>query len=141
MALSAVLGLGLYSELLAGLAHTGLVTLAGDRSGWRVRELALAGAGVVAALIGVKAGLHRAAPADRRKRQALALAGGGGAWSLLSVIDMHLTGLVPENLVDPLTDLALHGPGFLAVTTGLGALLAGERWLNSLSPSTTRGSS
>jgi hypothetical protein len=140
-ALSAVIGIGLYSELLAVLVHTGAVTVAADRAGWRIRELTLIGGSFAAAVIAVAARLHQVPSIQRRRRTALALAGAGGAWSLLSVVDMHLTGLVPENLVDPLADLALHGPGFLAVTTGVGALLAGDRWMNSLSPSTTRGSS
>ncbi|HTK64851.1 MAG TPA: hypothetical protein VL595_20855 [Pseudonocardia sp.] len=141
VALSAVIGAGLYSELLAALAHVDLVTVTGDRPGWRTREFALIGGGVAALLVALATGLHRAAAPQRRLRLATALAGAGGAWSLLSVVDMHLTGLVPESLVDPLTDLLLHGPGFLAATTGVGALLAGDRWMNSLSPSTTRGTS
>jgi hypothetical protein len=140
-ALSAVIGTGLYSELLATLVHTGTVTAAGDLTMWRVRELALIGGSIAAAVVALGLRLHRVSPEQRRRRLAFALAGAGGAWSLLSVVDMHLMGLVPESLVDPLADLALHGPGFLAATTGLGALLAGERWMNSLSPSTTRGSS
>jgi uncharacterized membrane protein len=141
VALSAVIGVGLYSELLALLVHGDAVTVTGDRAGWRIRALTLIGAGLVAALVAVATGLHRVPAADRRRRTALALSGAGTAWSLTSIIDMHLTGLVPENLVDPLTDLTLHGPGFLAATTGIGALLAGDRWLNSLSPATTRGRS
>lgn len=141
VALSAVIGVGLYSELLDALVRADLVTVAGPGAAWRIRELVLIAGGVAAALVAVAAGLHRVPPARRRRRAVLALAGGGGAWSLLSVIDMHLTGLVPEGLVDPLTDLALHGPGFLAATTGVGALLAGDRWMNSLSPTTTRGTS
>ena len=85
------------------MIHTGVLTVTGDRAGWRVRELVLIGGSVAAAVVTMATGLHRVAAAQRRRRVALALAGAGTAWSLLSIVDMHLTSLIPESLVDPLT--------------------------------------
>jgi hypothetical protein len=126
--LGALLGAGAYAALLTALTVTGAV-VATDHP-LRVTALIAAAAGAAA----VRA---RRSPASRAGR-ARELAAAGAAWSLLSVLDMHVTGLVPEHLVNPLADIALHGPGFLALTAGGAALLAGPRYLSTLSPGGTR---
>jgi hypothetical protein len=134
LGLWAVLGAGCYAGLLQALVGSGLLDapIAPDRQIGLIATATLAAIALRAAAPGPAAtpGPTATRPAD----SARALTAAGASWSLLSVLDMHVTGFVPEHLVGPLADVALHGPGFLAVTAGAGALLAGDRWMSTLSP-------
>lgn len=116
--LAALVGAGLYAELLSLLAWTGAV-----RATTGPREPVLICAGLVAAALAVA---FRVRPAGRQLP--IALVGGGASWSLLSVLDMHLTGVVSahHHHGNALADIALHGPGFLAVVLGVTALLTAQ---------------
>jgi hypothetical protein len=138
LALAALFGFGLYCAALALLTRTGLVHAMGRGMSWQRRDLVLIGGAVAATVVALILRVHRADPAERARHVGFALVGAGGAWSLLSVLDMHMAGMVAHH-TDVLADLAMHGPGFAAVVIGAGLLVTGERRLNSLSPNTTRG--
>ncbi|GAA5164525.1 hypothetical protein GCM10023321_53100 [Pseudonocardia eucalypti] len=114
--LAALVGAGLYAELLSLLAWTGAVAAATGP-----REPVLIGAGLAAAALAVMFRVNR-------RHLALVLVGGGASWSLLSVLDMHLTGVVSahHHHGNALADVALHGPGFLAVVLGVAGMLTAQ---------------
>lgn len=136
-----MLGFGLYSAVVDVLTRAGVVHAMGqDMSGWR-RDVVLMGGAVAAIVTALILRVHRRAPHRRRHQIAMALLGAGSAWSLLSVLDMHVTGMVAARHPDLLADLTLHGPGILALVFGAGALLAGDRHPHSYSSNPTRGTS
>jgi hypothetical protein len=119
-----------------GVVHAMEPGMSGQR-----RDLVLIAGGVAAVAVARVLRVHRAVPAERTRHRALALVGAGSAWSLLSVLDMHVTGMVATHHADVFADVVLHGPGTLALVLGTSLLLIDDRRPNPLSLTTTRGTS
>ena len=108
-----VAGTWIYMASLVLLAALGAVELSGAASPWVVRS-AFAAAVVAAALWAAGR-----APAPAGSTIGCALIGGGAAFSLWSLVDMHAYSLVEIADGSLLWDASVHGVGPMMVTAGI----------------------
>lgn len=114
-----VTGTWVYMAALVLLAALGSAELSGAASPWAIRSA------LVLAVVAVALWAAGRAPAPAGSATGRALIGGGGAFWLWSLVDMHAFPLVEIAAGSLLWDAVVHGVGPMMVTAGI--LLARRR--------------